>query len=553
MPHNLFPAWRYTTRILYSGCDQAVYQQDVVVHRTWGTNYEETSGGLKIWHIYIGPNCRPDYGDLRFSDGHGAELAYYLWPDYTSSSARFAVRLEGADAAGALTVHYGNPSAVTTSNGDAAYEFFDHFDGTALDPAKWDLTYIGSHTKSVENSIFAHTATGSGVKVILMKRSGSRVDFAGSYTVVTRVKNSSVTTANNRAGIVHKSSPNGYVAFVGGGSPTATDPGLWGLDDGVAWGTKTKSVDSNTWYTISARHSGSALYYREGSDPWTTAGWSGRTGTTGLELSYSSGVTASFDYVFVRAYCATPPALLRTSLGVNPSYAGLVFLLQIDETIRFAGTGSVEILGEEPLQEIQGVGAFTVETAIASAIATAGTGAATAGAGIGTHTAIAGTGAATAGPVSFQTPIIAEGGTGLAYVAPTPVQFDIWQYRFESIEVSRSAQDALWQCSGQIDGLQAPLAYKSFAVKVPDHTGTLRTIFYGFVPGRDYIQAVAANKSTVQGFDAGFYLTRQYLPNGDLYYPAAAVRQEGMGGATPVNPGEQELHVNVAVVFGITE
>lgn len=40
---------------------------------------------------------------------------------------------------------------------------------------------------------------------------------------------------------------------------------------------------------------------------------------------------------------------------------------------------------------------------------------------------------------------------------------------------------------------------------------------------------------------------------GDMYYPAADVRQEGMGGATPVNPGEQDLRVNVAVVFAIAE
>ncbi len=41
---------------------------------------------------------------------------------------------------------------------------------------------------------------------------------------------------------------------------------------------------------------------------------------------------------------------------------------------------------------------------------------------------------------------------------------------------------------------------------------------------------------------------------GDIYYPAADMRQEGMGGgATPVNPGEQDLHVYVSVVFGIAE
>ncbi len=41
---------------------------------------------------------------------------------------------------------------------------------------------------------------------------------------------------------------------------------------------------------------------------------------------------------------------------------------------------------------------------------------------------------------------------------------------------------------------------------------------------------------------------------GDIYYPAADARMEGgLGGATPVNPGEQELRVYVSVVFAITE
>jgi hypothetical protein len=298
----------YNQSVKLSACDQAVYQQDVVIHRSEGVPYEELVGGVYVLHFYVGDRCKEDYGDIRFTDGAGTELAYYLWPDYDAESARFAVRLEGATTAGKLLVWYGNPSATTTSDGDATYEFFDHFDGTDLDSEKWDQTYIGSHTKSVSDSVFAHTATGAGEKVLLMKRDGSTVDFAGNYTVTARVKNSAVTTVNNRAGIVHKSSPNGYVAMVGGGTWSANVPGIWGLDDGVRWGAKAKSVASGTWYTLSARHSGSSLYYREGSDSWTAAAWSGRSGTTGLVLSNAAGVTASFDYVLVRAYSATPPS-----------------------------------------------------------------------------------------------------------------------------------------------------------------------------------------------------------------------------------------------------
>jgi hypothetical protein len=123
--------------------------------------------------------------------------------------------------------------------------------------------------------------------------------------------------------------------------------------------------------------------------------------------------------------------------------------------------------------------------------------------------------------VRFRTPIVAEGGVGSAYVAPVPIQFDMSKYKFESLIVSRSAQDALWKCDGKISGLDAPLAYKAFRIEAPDRSGTPRIIFFGFVPGDDSIHAVAADKSIVQGYDAGFYLARQYLPDGDLTYPAA--------------------------------
>ena len=129
--------YEYYQKIEYAACDQEVYQQDIVVHRTTGTAYEETVGDLKVWHVYVGDRCKSDYGDVRFTDASGNALAYYLWPDYDSSSARFCVRLEGADAAGELLVWYGNPGATTTSDGDATYILYDQFDEAALNSTKW--------------------------------------------------------------------------------------------------------------------------------------------------------------------------------------------------------------------------------------------------------------------------------------------------------------------------------------------------------------------------------------------------------------------------------
>jgi len=301
--------YSYYQTIEYAACDQETYQQDIVIHRSTGTAYNETAGGLETWHIYVGVHCREDYGDIRFTNSTGAELAYYLWPDYSSESARFCVRLERADRAGALVIWYGNPSATTTSDGDATYFFFDQFGDDALNEDKWDTSLTKAGTLTVSDGALAFAATSQGERYLLMKQGGTRVDFAGAYSVVARVKISTLSTSNARVGIVHKSNPSnglGYNAVIA----NCNQPAFVALDDTVAWGTVIKSASANTWYTISCRHDGSKFYLREGDDPWTTLSWAGRSGTTGINLGYLSGVTDWFDYVLVRTYSATPPAAL---------------------------------------------------------------------------------------------------------------------------------------------------------------------------------------------------------------------------------------------------
>lgn len=503
--------WRYSTRILFSGCDKEVYQQDLVIHRTAGRDHEEVSEDLKVWHIFIGPKCRPDYGDLRFTDRYGRELAYYLWPGYDSSSARIAVRLEGADAAGEVTAWYGNATATTASDGSVTFLFFDDF--------AEDLSQYNTGSKSNGKAEIVNAQL-----KIYQKPSGT---WWGAYAA-TKLKFDKTAPIQIQ---FKYSKPTGYdpnlrtrqTIFAVTDSPTASrdTSHYYAPTSGQAelW---RNSINSATMTEAILRLDGGGYKSLNGG-AWTAIeNWAAVGGTYDLEFyncDYAN-YPCYFDNVEVRTYSATPPSILRTSRGVNPAYAGLARVLPGDSTIRFAGVGTIQVLGDERYA-VSGAGAFAIETRVSSPITTAGTAEMVAGTCLmPTLMAFAGAGDVASEPVRMLTPLAAEAGVGTSYVAPTPVQFDVWQYRFESLDISRSAQDALWRCDGQIDGLQAPLAYKSFTVRVPDHNGVLRTIFFGFVPGRDYVQAVAANKSTVQGFDAGFYLTRQYLPDGDLYYPA---------------------------------
>lgn len=112
-------------------------------------------------------------------------------------------------------------------------------------------------------------------------------------------------------------------------------------------------------------------------------------------------------------------------------------------------------------------------------------------------------------------------GSGLTYAPPVKMGFDPDAYKFESITISRSIQDMLWSCRGKIDNLGSPNSYKTFVISAKDHNNVPHIIFSGFVPGKDYVVKVASNKSSVQGYDVGFYLTRQFLPDGDLSYPVS--------------------------------
>jgi len=112
-------------------------------------------------------------------------------------------------------------------------------------------------------------------------------------------------------------------------------------------------------------------------------------------------------------------------------------------------------------------------------------------------------------------------GIGSSYVAPTTIGFNPDRYRFESITVSRSVQDMLWSCQGQIDSLDVPESYKTFVISALDHNEVPHVIFSGFVPGKEYSIKISANKSSINGYDSGFYLTRQFLPDGDISYPVS--------------------------------
>lgn len=117
-------SWSYNKEIIITNTGNALAEYQVLVNLN-GNNFPT--------------NARPDGADIRFTDAGGNELSYWVedW-DHANRTAKVWVNVTSIQAGGTTTIrmYYGNPMAVSASNGGATFDFFDDFSG---DLSKWDV------------------------------------------------------------------------------------------------------------------------------------------------------------------------------------------------------------------------------------------------------------------------------------------------------------------------------------------------------------------------------------------------------------------------------
>ena len=311
----------YNQSVELSATDQTVYQQDVVIHRTTGVPYETLVGGLYEIHFFVGANCKADYGDIRFTNSAGVELAYYLWPDYDSSSARFAVRLVGADVAGTLQVWYGNPSATTTSDGDGTYLLHDHFDGSALNSSKWEV--LENNGISVSDGAL-HVSSGAGNLGKLASRASIPPDILVQFRIQTRtyctmigVGNTNFSGEGSSIGLVYYTDYES--AIYTGPAFTAGFGDIWSPPRTITVASTAGDVIANppVGYFVEefAIPEGDYLKERRNGGAWTTSTqYTGVSGSHPVHIAHNRLYGAmDLDYILVRAYSTNPPSAIAFS------------------------------------------------------------------------------------------------------------------------------------------------------------------------------------------------------------------------------------------------
>jgi hypothetical protein len=109
-------------------------------------------------NISYASSMKNDFSDIRFIQnisGVPRELPYWLESVQDGQKARAWVNVSqlAAAASSVVYMYYSNPSAVNASDGNTTFDFFDDFNGPALDSAKWNPIHL-------QNSSISGTVSG---------------------------------------------------------------------------------------------------------------------------------------------------------------------------------------------------------------------------------------------------------------------------------------------------------------------------------------------------------------------------------------------------------
>ena len=275
---------------------------------------------------------REDCGDIRVTDADGNLLPIWIDPDTKNlwnTKVYVKVPLIPAGSVVTLYLFYGNPSATDVSDASAVFDFFDDFSGTTLDETKWTAArWYGSGTWSVAvNDGYVEISTGSGTRAGIVSNVAFPLPFIveGKYVYVSgdHVWNSiTQTTGGSHSDLVE----HGYDS------------------SGTYYTYRKASGGSYSNYQRFARYAPRGSIFTRFAIEWLTNAsryyeWDIQvnsntnqdrytSGSCYLQLStYNNGISR-WDWIAVRKYAATPPAvyfsraLMQTALKVNANIAG---------------------------------------------------------------------------------------------------------------------------------------------------------------------------------------------------------------------------------------
>jgi hypothetical protein len=322
-------------------------------------------------------DMKNDFSDLRFTDSDGATLLPYWVEGLTpSTSATVWVKVPSIPASSTKTIYmyYCNPAASTASNGDATFEFFDNFTGTALNTGKWTQNAVNTITDSVNDYFRFKDATKSGGTYWIYGDSRGRIgsQHQANWTPLTQFVMEFKSTLSDTAtsqmgegfvGVVSSTSTvigvAGYQDWMGGGYDSQraviTENQASSLGTGVAKRGDSqydayKAVgqsDATSWKII---NDGSTLKFYDGDGFYAEASMSSTVSKVALAAGAYGGYPyldyVQIDYVIIHKYASIEPT---SSVGAEQTFGFKIEscdsmgtgkdIFNVGETVYVTGSG----------------------------------------------------------------------------------------------------------------------------------------------------------------------------------------------------------------------
>ena len=506
---NRLSRWRYKrSHSITSATSLTDYQVKIRVYRTEGTSTGDT--------VYLGSKCLANYGDIRFVASDGTtELSYWMEVN-AGTYADFWVKVPSITTDSSIWIYYGNESAVSESDGNNTFVFFDDFNGTSLDTTKWDVVKLGSSSAVVKvdgsgllelSGLNGTTSSGNIVsKVTITKPFILEVKekvsaSAGGYSNTSFGNTNTTQALNGGTSWWHTLLGNGYIfmADVGANGRIFKEP--LGSSSFTLLTILTGRIfpTNDTYYRNQYIATSSSFQFTRDGTSYGSISDSSYTGPYYICLSQgeygpapASAGYRYIDWAFIRKYTATEPThstwseeqsnrhllnwiIAFETLGTQPGIEGNHYIMDpIESSLSLAGS-----IGSTVLQPFLTTGLMFQPSGPVAGLST-----------------LIDTGLSLSGNV-----------LGKFYIPLD--ELDLTQF-----SVGRAVSDDIWAMSATIDGYQIlnldVLRHATFATT--DHVGISHSIFAGILPRSNPSIQEAANKTTITGYDYAWYLARQKVP-----------------------------------------
>jgi PKD repeat protein len=295
---TLLPSFTPTRAAINAGFSDWKYQLPIYIvnHNSYEIVNYDAKIVINTKKLISSGMMRADCGDIRFSDGNGKSLPYWIQPNTCGTEETIMWVKIPYLAPNSITViymYYGNPKATDESNAYEVFLFFDDFQGTSLNTKRWSIIFepyskvqIHYPTFNVNNGLVVNVPYNCYYYVFIPNCTFTAPVVAEMYFRIINcsetsnfITNTILTETNSSAWYFGD-----YEEFGNYGYWSSTD---WGLPVDTNWHLKTMIIED-----------GNQTSYLDG----IPIQWWGRitkNNPTGISIKFKTGVREAWNHIAV--------------------------------------------------------------------------------------------------------------------------------------------------------------------------------------------------------------------------------------------------------------